>query len=284
MSKSKELDQFYTNPEYAKTFYDHICQQVNIVDYDIVLEPSAGTGNFYNLFDPSRRIGLDLEPKAAGIIKTDFFDWTPPPNKTIITIGNPPFGKNASLAVKFFNHCATYSDYICFVIPRTFRKASLINRLDKQFHLISDIETPPNSFIFNGKPYDVWCCAQIWKREELIRPRIEIKTMDMFTNWFERVTPEEADFCIQRVGGGAGTIREQDITKFSSQSHYFIKSHHKDVLDIFKGCDFDSVKYNTASNPSVSPGELCDLWEQEAKKYGIEITDADEEVFNSFFV
>ena len=105
---SRKLDQFYTDPAYAEQFLIKIGQTVDLDQYDHLLEPSAGTGSFYNLLDTNKRIGLDLDPKAVGVIQTDFFNWIPPADKKIVTIGNPPFGKSAGLAVKFFNRAAEF--------------------------------------------------------------------------------------------------------------------------------------------------------------------------------
>lgn len=268
---SRKLDQFYTNPEYAKTFLSTIADTIDLKKYDHVLEPSAGTGSFYNLLDKKKRIGLDLEPKAAGIVKTDFFEWTPPAGKRIVTVGNPPFGKNAGLAVKFFNRAAEFSDVIAFVIPRTFRKASIINRLDKNFHCIYDETVPDNSFIFNGNAYDVPCAAQIWQREKNPRDRIITFKLEQISHIFELVDPADSDFAIQRVGGRAGLIRTKDRANFSAESHYFIRAHDPRVLSVFEKVNFDTVKFNTAGNPSVSPSELIELWISQAALEGIPV-------------
>ena len=187
---ARKLDQFYTDPAYAQQFLTTIAQTVNLDQFDHVLEPSAGTGSFYNLLDNDRRIGLDLEPKAQGIVKTDFFDWTPPAGK-IITIGNPPFGKNAALAVKFFNRAAEFSDVIAFVIPKTFRKASIINRLNANFHMIHDETVPDHSFIFNGASYNVPCAGQIWQRKATPREKIITLKLSQIRSWFELVEPAQ---------------------------------------------------------------------------------------------
>jgi hypothetical protein len=268
---SRKLDQFYTDPEYAEKFLTEITQTVDLDSYDHLLEPSAGTGSFYKLLDNKKRIGLDLEPKAAGVVKTDFFDWMPPVGKKIITIGNPPFGKNAGLAVKFFNRAAEFSDAIAFIIPRTFRKASIINRLDKNFHMIYDKTVPDYSFIFNGAAYNVPCAAQIWQRKETPREKIVTLKLEQIKSWFELVEPGQSDFAIQRVGGRAGLIRTTDRMNFSAESHYFIKAHDTNVLSIFQKVNFDTVKFNTAGNPSVSPSELIELWVAEAIRHGIKV-------------
>jgi hypothetical protein len=272
--RSRELDQFYTNPVYAQSFYDIIKTTLDLESADILLEPSAGSGSFYNIMDSKKRVGLDLEPKSAGIIQQDFFTWTPDPASKVITIGNPPFGKNSSLAVKFFNHAATFSDAIAFIIPRTFRKTSIINRLSRDFHLVYDSTSPENSFIFNNKPYDVWCCAQIWVRKTTNRPVISTYSLSDVAQWFEIVEPDQADFAIQRVGGRAGQIRTSDFKQYSKLSNYFIKQHHADTLDIFKSVDFDGVKFNTALNPSISPSELVELWKEAAVNWGINVPPA----------
>lgn len=270
MSKSapqetaRQLDQFYTDPAYAQQFYDEISQTVDLDQFDHLLEPSAGTGSFYNLLDKKKRIGLDLEPKAAGIIQTDFFDWTPPKKTRIATIGNPPFGKSAGLAIRFFNRAAEFSDVIAFVIPRTFRKASVINRLDPHFHCVYDETVPDHSFIFKGTRYNVPCAAQIWVREKKPRDRICTFKLEQISHIFELVQPADSDFAIQRVGGRAGLIRTTDRMEFSAESHYFIRAHDPRVLSVFQNVNFDTVKFNTAGNPSVSPSELIELWIAEA--------------------
>lgn len=269
---SRKLDQFYTNPAYAQQFLRTISQTIDLTKFDHLLEPSAGTGSFYNLLDANKRIGLDLEPKAAGIIKTDFFAWTPPIGKKIVTIGNPPFGKNAGLAVKFFNRAAEFSEVIAFVIPKTFRKASIINRLNENFHMIYDETVPDHSFIFKGVAYNVPCAGQIWLRKDTKREKIFTYKLSQIQDWFELVDPAQSDFAIQRVGGRAGLIRVKDRMEFSAESHYFIKAHDARVLPVFRKVDFDSVKFNTAGNPSVSPSELIELWLAQAKLQGITVT------------
>jgi predicted RNA methylase len=270
-TSARTLDQFYTDPAYAEQFLKTVAQTVDLDCYDHLLEPSAGTGSFYNLLDSQRRIGLDLDPKAPGVIKTDFFDWVAPTGKRIITIGNPPFGKNAGLAVKFFNCAAKFSDVIAFVIPKTFRKASIINRLDQNFHMVSDETVPDNSFIFNGVAYNVPCAAQIWQRRDTPREKIVTLKLEQVKTWFGLADPKDSDFAIQRVGGRAGLIRTTDRMNFSAESHYFIQAHDPRVLPVFQKVNFDSVKFNTAGNPSVSPSELVELWIAKAREEGIAV-------------
>lgn len=268
---SRKLDQFYTKAEYASYSYQVISKLTDIDSYDLLLEPSAGTGSFYGLMDAHKRIGFDLEPKFPGIIKQDFLNWVPTLNKNVIAIGNPPFGKNSNLAVKFFQKCSEFCDMIAFILPKTFRKASIINRLNLNFHLIHDEDVPRNSFIFENSSYDVPCCLQIWKKENYARPKLKRYTFNDVKSWFALSTNQDADFSIQRVGQKAGTIRTQDFRHYSQLSHFYIKTFDSKVLDIFLLVDFDKIKYNTAGNPSISPSELIQLWLEKAKECGLNV-------------
>jgi len=87
------FDKYYTNEKIAEYCYKKLLEIAKKYKIDlkehIFLEPSAGDGAFFNLLPKDRRIGIDIEPKAEGIIKKDFFDWKPDKNKKYITIGNP---------------------------------------------------------------------------------------------------------------------------------------------------------------------------------------------------
>lgn len=171
MSKQHNLDQFYTKP----SIVGYVLPMVDLSQYDLIVEPSAGAGDFYKKLPAPTRIGLDLEPACANISRQDFFDYRPTQAKNILTIGNPPFGKNSSNAVKFFNHAATFSSCIAFIVPRTFRKASIINKLDKRFHLITEEILPLEAFYLpTGESYSVPTVFQVWQKQESDRQDEEI--------------------------------------------------------------------------------------------------------------
>ena len=105
----KDLDQFYTSPEIAKMFIEKVNNLVNLEDFDIVIEPSAGTGNILQYL-PKGTIAFDLEPKTDGVVKMDWFDYKIDqsdvlPPKRIAVVGNPPFGSGYMnpLAKGFFH-------------------------------------------------------------------------------------------------------------------------------------------------------------------------------------
>ena len=128
------LDQYYTQRSLTK----RLVASLNFDQFDIVLEPSAGDGAFFDYLPKSKRLGIDLEPASPDIRREDFFNFNAQEGKSYFVVGNPPFGKNSSLAKSFFNRAAGFADKIAFVLPRTFRKLSIINNLDKNFCLTSE--------------------------------------------------------------------------------------------------------------------------------------------------
>lgn len=99
------LDKFYTKSEIVELCITTINEHLKIKKSDVIIEPSAGNGSFSKpLKDMFKNvIALDLAPEDSAIIKQDFFDFDPKSyeGKTIHIIGNPPFGRQSSIAKKF---------------------------------------------------------------------------------------------------------------------------------------------------------------------------------------
>jgi hypothetical protein len=160
------------------------------------------------------------------------------------------------LAVKFFNHAAEFSDVIAFVIPKTFQKRSLQNKLNKYFRLVKNFDLPKNSFTYDGKSYDVPCCFQIWRRSD--KPR-NINKISLNNDVFSFVKKDKADLAIRRVGGRAGKA-SLEFKTLSKSSHYFIKlnekKYAKDIVQFINDIDFSKIVNKTAGVKSLSREEL----------------------------
>ena len=104
--KKDALDKFYTKPEVAKSLIDITLSKFPAERFDVILEPSAGSGAFLFNLPPENRVGLDISPDHESIEKVDFFEWEPTENRSYLVIGNPPFGRVSSMAVKFFQKSA----------------------------------------------------------------------------------------------------------------------------------------------------------------------------------
>ena len=156
MPKNKYgLDQFYTKPEIAKK----CLQTLNLEEYDAIVEPSAGEGVFYNMAEHDNKYGYDLEPKSDEIERCDFLtkDLSFLENSKTLFFGNPPFGRNSSLALKFIKKCCQYGDTVAFILPKGFKKRSMIDRIPLNFEisLIKDLDN--DLFTFEGQDFMVPC-------------------------------------------------------------------------------------------------------------------------------
>jgi hypothetical protein len=261
--ENRKLDQFYTNRNISKKCYDIISDKIDLTKYKL-LEPSAGEGSFSDMFH-SNSISIDIDPKKSYIVKQDFLEFEVDIKEKYVTIGNPPFGKNSSLAVKFFNKSANFSDYICFILPKTFKKDTIINRLHRNMFLIYEEVLPKNSFNYQGNKYNVPCVFQIWEKRKEVRDLIPQKRT---SKYFQFTDKENADIAIRRVGGLAGKVIE-DFSEYKEASHYYIKYEGSKVLDIFKKCykDFNKVASNSSGNPSLSKHELISIFENSFFNY-----------------
>ena len=148
---------------------ESVKKYINIKKSDLILEPSAGNGSFLLNLPIKKIIGIDILPEHESIIEKDFFTYMPPEDcKNVLVIGNPPFGKVSSLAISFFNHASKWANVIAFIVPRTFRRTSVQNRLNLNFNLIYDEELPTKPCCFKPK-MAVKCCFQIWKKNKTKR-------------------------------------------------------------------------------------------------------------------
>lgn len=150
------------------------------------------------------------------------YEHTKLSSEKILVIGNPPFGLQNSLAVKFINHAAVFADRVAFILPISFKKESVQNRINLNMHLTYEEEIPKNSFTLNGENYDVKCVFQIWDRKD--EPRVRKQKTNLNTNnMFDFVRKADSpDAVIHRVGGRAGivSLAWEDKTEMN---HYFIR-------------------------------------------------------------
>jgi hypothetical protein len=114
-------DQFFTPKDSAKKCLETFNREINISAKDYTfIEPSAGDGSFFHIL-PKGSIGLDIEPRSAGIQKQDYLTWKPSDtSRKYIVFGNPPFGLRGHLALNFINHSHSFADYVCFILPQLF--------------------------------------------------------------------------------------------------------------------------------------------------------------------
>jgi hypothetical protein len=95
------------------------------------------------------------------------------------------------------------------------------NAFDPKFSLVYCGELEKNSFQINDiVKYDVPCVFQIWMKMEVDRPVDEKIQPRGFTY---TIPSDDYHFAFRRVGGLAGKCYRNNGSKYSIQSHYFIK-------------------------------------------------------------
>ena len=168
---SREYDKFYTSDRVAKMFIERVNNVYPLEGFDEIIEPSAGSGAILRYL-PEGSKGFDIFPESPDVEEQDFFnyesDYHPLLNqKRIITIGNPPFGRGYMnpLAKGFFNKAAEFSEVIAFIVPAKWHSAWKVHyQLDERFGLYWSEMLGKDSFVLDGKSYNVPCCFQVWSQ------------------------------------------------------------------------------------------------------------------------
>jgi len=179
-------EQFYTPVDLAMNLTSGLLKLVPDLASRTVLEPAGGTGAFINAarsLGANQVLSFDIEPLAGGVAQADFLatDLSHISPHSAVTISNPPFGRNNSLSIPFFNHAASVSHTIAFIVPRSWRKWTVINRLNPNFHLISDTDVLVDYVGADGKPLAnklrLNTCFQVWQYRDDVRPKVIVQDL-----------------------------------------------------------------------------------------------------------
>lgn len=271
-----EKDRYYTDPIFAKKFVEMVDERYGLKNFSLCIEPSAGNGSFSQFLPIANRVCYDIEPKAEGIIKKDYFEVSYEPDN-ILVIGNPPFGRVSSTAIKFFNHSAKFAEVIAFIIPQTFHRINIQNKLDFNFGMVYSYDI--DECIFTPK-LNAKCSFQIWQKKEERREKIVLKSYH--EDWIflplgskdgnnQPTSPKNPSFAIGAYGVRAGKIITSGFDKLRPKSWHWIKTDDPDkLIERFSKLDY-SIAEKTVRQSSLGKGELVKLYEdyyQESNQLG----------------
>jgi hypothetical protein len=259
--KRDTLDKFYTKASVVEFCQFLVEDQLSIAAADLLIEPSAGNGAFlplFNHFSPNYHL-YDLEPDHPSILQQDYLTLDIEPyilsTRKIHVIGNPPFGRQSSLAIKFIKKSCKFCHSLAFILPKSFKKDSLKKNFPLSFHLLSETDVPEKAFLVDGHEYNVPCVFQIWEKRAEMRPYIA--KLEPIKFRFVQQT-EEPDISFRRVGVNAGAIDTHNLSEKSKQSHYFIQFTqgvlNEDTIPTLQAIQF--VNNNTVGPRSISKQEL----------------------------
>ena len=269
VKRAVHREQFFTDRDLASrcvTFADRL---LGLDSFGLIVEPSAGDGSFFDQLPADRRLGLDLEPRHSGVASADFLTWAPPTaDGRVLTIGNPPFGQRAALAVAFVEAACAFSDVVAFILPRSFNKYTFQNRVPAQFHLVGSFDCEE----FHGPDGTrlvVKTVFQVWEKRANERPRaLSAAThphFDMCHRHLSRVSPEELArlrssyaFTVPQVGANFGP---RDAASVTRGSHWFIKPHGREVRERFERLDFAFLDNMNTAHKSLSKRDIVAAYE-----------------------
>jgi hypothetical protein len=243
-------DEFYTPRNVSGECVEYTLGLIDLDKVDVFVEPSAGDGSFLDALDGFDVVAYDINPKDDRIIMANWFDVTVPPNSCVI--GNPPYGFASNDAVKFFNHAATAATVIAFMVPKTFRKISIHNKLDRFFHKIGELDYSDCQFEISDGVKEVPSVFQVWERRDT--PRKIIKVAVDNNPFLEFTTKDRGEFSIRRVGGRSGKVLPG--TDYSESSTYFCREKISGVKKVIDRLDFSDIVQNTVGVRSLSKAEL----------------------------
>jgi predicted RNA methylase len=213
------------------------------------LEPAGGTGQFVNAIQAAgvpvaNIVSYDIEPHHPLVRVTKDFLEEKVPHLNCVTLTNPPFGRANSLSIPFFNKCAEVSAYIGFLVPKSWRKWSVIDKLDEHFFLVHD-EDLKTDFIYpeesEEKKGRLNTIFQIWERRIEKRSKIIVQDRGYIT----KTTPRKADVSMTVFGRGCGTVI-RTFTKTPNTTQMFLKCNYPWVADALQAVDM-SVFYNNVA-------------------------------------
>ncbi len=279
--RKNTAEQFYTLPAVAEDFAVEV---VAAYGKDATyLEPCGGRGAFVDALmkagvPASGIVSFDIEPFHPQVARKDFLTEDTQIAPGFVALTNPPSGRACSLAAKFFNRCAALeARAIAFLIPSSFHKVAISDRLDLSYELRSHRKAPLVSYYTDAggtddrgrlsTEFQIWERAAVkrTKRKHLRHPWLE------FVPWGKVREGAEYDFCIRTHGSGCGQLLGKDhdgsLRRESSEggSHLnfrtvaFVRAKHPDVRAILAEMDFTRFSNAVSYIPCISPAEISIL-------------------------
>lgn len=231
-SRAKELDQFFTRPDVAQWCLALLVERIGSLSrFAAIVEPSVGGGAFFDQLPEDARVGVDIDPKRSEFVRADFLSLAPEqielprdPGKVLV-VGNPPFGSNGRLALRFLNHALKFADTVAFVMPKVFKGTTFLGEIDPSAHLLFQKVLPRNSFEVDGVAKHVPTVFQIWERKEEQRPPIEEAAPHPDFEFLPKTLEsamERGVIIMRRAGGAAGTVLDVAVIGPSPKKGNFV--------------------------------------------------------------
>lgn len=279
------LDKYYTKVPVARQCYDILRPLVE--EGSLFIEPSAGGGAFIEAIGSDAEIiGFDLAPEHPSVVQNDFlngdlrqFLTAEQRARKIVAIGNPPFGKKASLAIEFVNRSLKMFGVAAFIVPVQFQKWSVQSKIEPFASLIVDQLLPEDSFEVMGKTYKVRCCFQVWSMRHHDHADMRIKRKPPtdhsdFEMWqFNRTQEAEKffdyqwDFAVPRQGFQDYTFKARHKDECDRKKQWiFFKANSEEALKRLLAIDFEMLSRKNTGIPGFGKADVVAEYERNCEQ------------------
>lgn len=281
-------EQYYTDPDVAEALVKYFKKKEGLDKFKVVVEPSAGNGSFLkhlpSSFSKNNKVevlAFDTYPKYKGIKKQDFLKWTFPSRfddispSRVLCIGNPPFGRQSTLAKKFLRKCSEFADHIAFILPISFNttafKKSIPDGFTKQWSVMLDenifVDTKGYDFPQPLKTMFVYY-KNTGNSFQARNSNIESNEVWQFKNKNDSRERNESDFRIIRASGTPGRAIHYKDPRFdisgNTYNDYYIeilspyRRHVRDIVkDVNKYQQLGKWKFsNTTTFKSIDKNQV----------------------------
>lgn len=269
--KNINNEQFFTQPETAIQLSEWIKDQPWFSKVTEIIEPSAGDGVWLTHLPVTQ--AYDLEPKSDKVTQADYLKTKIDYKPGSLMVGNPPFGRMGTLAMKFVQKGCKEVDFIAFILPASFGKSSIKRRVPKSFHLIHQTDMLNETFRFERDGRKVPVVFQVWQRKDEMRkdPVMLDKCADFHfvkvkSNAKGPATPAPvgADLAICTHGSGYGKIILNHYSHLNTRTHRFIKSKIDPNLLASRllFLNWKEIAKYTVGAPCISTKEIVEAYEK----------------------
>lgn len=259
--KTIDKEQYFTEAARAKELSSWIMQQPWFAEIREIVEPSAGDGVWLDVLPVTR--AFDIEPRDPRIVMADFLTTPLPPCPKRLFVGNPPFGRIGKLALRFIKKAAAEGDYIAFILPASFGKESIANRVPKNMHCIYQRDLLHENFRFANECKRIPVVFQVWEKRQWNRVimRKKLQTLDFQPT--AKGGSAAVDFAICTHGSGYGKIWTANFATLNSNTHRFFtaKAPVAEIIKRLSSIDWQRFAKYTVGPPCISVKEIIEAYE-----------------------
>lgn len=266
MSNHSRISQSIADAYFTPGITSDFCIEI-LKDYQWVTantkthEPCAGNGSLLQGL-PGSVIKGDIHDYGIGAKIENFLEAAPKGANLIFT--NPPFGRAGSLALKFLQKASKECNRLAFILPASFRKVSMLDRVPKDFALVGDFPLPDQNYILpDGTTRKVLTTFQLWECSPSKRPTLS--HIAPYQTYTKRVPPAEAEFAFRTQGASAGRVLPG--LDYNPASTAFLRGG----LDRIQQHNWTTIAKFTAGIPAMGLNDVAlGLWLEDQ---GYDLTD-----------